>query len=49
MTKLNEKLNFNGRDIFVGLDVHLNSWNVSVYCEDLYIKSFNQPASPKDL
>lgn len=49
MPKLNEKLNFRGRDIFVGLDVHLKSWNVSVYCEDLYLKSFNQPANPKDL
>ncbi len=30
-----KELNFEGQNIFVGIDVHLKSWNVSIYTEDL--------------
>jgi transposase len=36
------ELNFEGQKIFVGLDVHLKSWNVSIFTESLHHKTFNQ-------
>jgi len=44
-----KELNFEGQNIFVGIDVHLKSWNVSIYTEDLYHKSFNQPSNAESL
>jgi transposase len=44
-----KELNFEGQNIFVGIDVHLKGWNVSIYTEDLYHKSFNQPANAESL
>ncbi len=49
MTKVTQNLNFEGSTIYVGMDVHLKSWNISVYCNETYIKSFNQPPSPEVL
>ena len=42
-------LNFEGQNIFVGLDVHLNSWNTSIYTESLYHKTFKAPPKPEAL
>ena len=36
-------LNFEGQNIYVGLDVHLNSWNTSIYTKSLYHKTFKTP------
>jgi transposase len=49
MTKVTQNLNFEGSTIYVGMDVHLKSWNISIYCNNLYLKSFNQPPSPQAL
>jgi len=38
-----KELNFEGQSIFVGIDVHLKSWNVSIFTENLHHKTFNQP------
>jgi len=38
-----KELNFEGQSVFVGIDVHLKSWNVSIFTEDLHHKTFNQP------
>jgi len=38
-----KELNFEGQNIFVGIDVHLKSWNVSMFTENLYHKTFDQP------
>jgi len=38
-----KELNFEGQSIFVGIDVYLKSWNVSIFTEDLHHKTFNQP------
>jgi len=38
-----KELNFEGQSIFVGIDVHLKSWNVSVFTENLHHKTFSQP------
>lgn len=38
-------LDFKGQNIFVGIDVHLKSWTVTILTEELTHKTFNQPAS----
>ena len=43
------ELNFNGHNIFVGIDVHLKSWTVSILTEKLLHKTFTQPASAEVL
>lgn len=40
-----KELNFEGQNIFVGIDVLLKSWNVSIFTEYLRHKTFNQSAS----
>jgi transposase len=49
MTKLIKELNFTGHTIFIGIDVHLKSWNISLYCNNQYLRSFNQPPTPDAL
>jgi len=39
------ELNFEGQNFFVGIDVHLKSWTVSIYTETLSHKTFTQPAN----
>ena len=43
------ELNFAGQNIYAGIDVHKNSWTVSIYSEELYHKTFNQPPKPEVL
>lgn len=38
-------LDFESTNIFVGIDVHLKNWNISIFTQDLYHKTFNQPPS----
>lgn len=42
-------LNFEGQNLFVGIDVHLKSWTVSILTEKLFHKTFTQPASAESL
>jgi len=44
-----KKLNFEGQSIFVGIDVHLKSWNVSIFTDSLHHKTFNQPPKAEAL
>lgn len=44
-----KELDFTGQNIYAGIDVHKNSWKVSVYSEELYHKTFNQPPEPEVL
>ena len=43
------KLNFEGQNFFVGIDVHLKSWTVSIVTDHLTHKAFTQPASAEVL
>jgi transposase len=43
------KLNFTGQNIYVGFDVHLKSWRVTVMTEELTLKTFSQPPKPEVL
>jgi len=43
------ELNFEGQNLFVGIDVHLKSWTVSIVTDRLTHKTFTQPASAEVL
>ena len=38
------ELDFKGQNFFVGIDVYLKSWTVTILTEDLMHKTFAQPA-----
>ena len=42
-------LDFKGQNIFVGIDVHLKSWAVTILTDNLVHKTFTQPASAETL
>ncbi len=44
-----KELDFTGQNIYAGIDVHKNSWNVSIYSDDLYHKTISQPPRPEAL
>lgn len=41
MTAQNRHLDFSGQTVFVGLDVHLKNWRVSIYLGDVAQKTFH--------
>ena len=43
------KLDFSGQNIYVGIDVHLKSWSVTVLSEYSVLKKFTQDPEPKVL
>ena len=43
------KLNFKGQRIYLGIDVHLKSWTVSLLVDDLYLDTKSFPPSSKIL
>jgi len=45
----NTELNFTGKIIYVGLDVHKKSWSVCIALESFIYKEFSQPADPQTL
>ncbi|OUP26056.1 IS110 family transposase [Bacteroides sp. An19] len=49
MRKQSNTLNFEGQNIYVGIDVHLKSWTVSILSAHLHHKTFVQPPSPEAL
>jgi transposase len=44
-----KKLDFTGQNIYVGLDTHKNSWNVTILTETLAHKTFSQSPLPSML
>jgi transposase len=42
-------LDFTGQNIYAGIDTHKKSWKVSIYTDELYHKTFNQPPKPEIL
>lgn len=39
-------LNFNGENIFVGIDTHKKNWKVALYSNDIALKTFTQDPEP---
>lgn len=44
-----KELKFDGQNIYIGIDVHLKSWNVTLMSDQLHLKTFNQDPSPEKL
>lgn len=42
MQKQITKLDFNGENIYVGIDTHKKNWKVALYSDDIALKSFTQ-------
>ena len=42
-------LNFSGQTIYVGIDVHLRSWKITIRTEEFELKTFNQSPDVKGL
>ena len=47
MQTQSNKLDFNGQNIYVGFDVHLKSWKVTIMTEKLTHKTFSQSPKPE--
>lgn len=46
---LKVKTNFAEQTIYIGLDVHKQSWNAALYLNDQYLRNVHQPPSPQAL
>jgi transposase len=44
-TNKHSSLDFTGQTIFIGLDVHLKNWAVTLHSEEFELKTFSQPAT----
>ena len=49
MPTQSKKLDFSGQNIYVGFDVHLKDWKVTIMAESLVHKTFSQPPDAKAL
>lgn len=49
MLSQRKELNFEGQNIYVGIDVHKKSWSVAVLSESLLLKKFRQDPQPDAL
>ena len=49
MKTRSNKLDFRGQNIYVGIDVHKNSWSVTVLSEHAVLKKFSQDPKPEAL
>lgn len=45
-TQVTRKIDFKGKDLFIGLDVHKKSWSVTILIEGMEHRTFTQPPSP---
>ena len=43
------KISFKGQNIYVGLDVHLKSWSVTILSEASFLEKYCQDANPEAL
>jgi transposase len=48
-TNKSKVLDFSGKSIYIGLDVHYKSWSVSLYSDEFELKTFSQPPQPSVL
>jgi len=48
-TQVTKKIDFTGKDLFVGLDVHKKSWSVTIVVDGMEHKTFTQSPDPEAL
>ncbi|MGB4816497.1 MAG: IS110 family transposase, partial [Ferruginibacter sp.] len=41
------KTNFDGQTIYVGMDVHKESWNLGIHLNDIFVKNVHQKPNPQ--
>jgi len=44
-----KKIDFSGKNLYIGLDVHKKSWHVTVLSRNICLRSFTQPPDPLSL
>jgi transposase len=49
MPTQSNKLDFSNQNVYVGFDVHLKDWKVSIMVDDIHHKTFSQNPSPEAL
>lgn len=49
MKSKNNKLDFTGQIIYIGLDVHKKSWTVTIYCMGIILRTMSMPPIPEKL
>jgi transposase len=49
MQEQSNKLDFTGKSIYIGIDVHKLSWTVTILLEHITHKTFSQPACARTL
>ena len=47
--KQSKEINFKGQNVYIGIDVHLKTWSVSIITESGYTKQHSQPSSAQTL
>jgi transposase len=47
--QVTKEIDFSGKNLFIGLDVHKKSWSVTIIVEGMEHKTFTQPPDPKIL
>jgi transposase len=45
-TQVTKKIDFSGKDLFIGLDVHKKSWSVTIVIDGIEHRTFTQPPDP---
>jgi transposase len=45
-TQVTKKIDFKGKDLYIGLDVHKKSWSVTILVEGMEHRTFTQPPDP---
>ncbi len=48
-TQVTKKIDFKGKDLYIGLDVHKKSWSVTILVEGMEHRTFTQPPDPRTL
>jgi transposase len=48
-TQVTKKIDFKGKDLFIGLDVHKKSWSVTIVVDGIEHRTFTQPPDPMGL
>jgi len=48
-TQVTKKIDFKGKELFIGLDVHKKSWSVTIVVEGIEHRTFTQPPDPMAL
>ena len=48
-TQVTKKIDFSGKELYIGLDVHKKSWSVTILVDGTEHRTFTQPPDPESL